>query len=57
LAGDGQQLGGGQADGVGFGAHKVVAWGEVVGGQRGGNLVGEAVGQPCRAVLAKLISS
>jgi hypothetical protein len=41
---DGQQLGGGQADGVGLGPHQPGAWGEVVGGQRGGNLVGEAVG-------------
>src|SRR6266516_4481245 len=49
LGADGQQLGSGQADGVGFGVDQVVAWGELVGGQRGLDVVGEAVGP---AVLA-----
>src|SRR6266540_4820485 len=44
LGADGQQLDGGQADGVGLGADQVVAWGEVVAGQRLGDLVGQAFG-------------
>jgi Phage integrase family len=44
LAADGQQLGGGQPDGVGLGPDQPGAGGEVVGGQRLGDAVGEAVG-------------
>jgi hypothetical protein len=44
LAADRQELDGGQPDGVGFGADQVVAWGEVVGGQRPLDAVGEGPG-------------
>jgi hypothetical protein len=45
---DSQQLGSRQADRVGLGAYEVAAADEVVGGQRGAHLVGEAVGSALR---------
>jgi hypothetical protein len=41
LRADQQQLGRGQSDGVGLGAYQLLARGEVVGGQRSGDLVSE----------------